>query len=161
MCGPLPSRDCMWSVSLCVLYTNAQWWLWCQRVWVWSKRCWVHLDMVLDMLHMKARFFTESLNGNTNNSCTYGDTPGLKKDHILTRITQDSSQALLVMTSCRESILSPVLNPKEQSWIWGWSQSLTPWLSHLLRTAGLPLPSKIMLHLQFCDTVPSGLILDL
>lgn len=42
-----------------------------------SRRCWVHLDMVLDTLHMKGKLLTESQNGNTNNSSTQGDPPGL------------------------------------------------------------------------------------
>lgn len=40
-------------------------------------QCWLYLDTVLDTLHMKARFFTESQNGNTRDSSTQGGTPGL------------------------------------------------------------------------------------
>lgn len=42
------------------------------------------------------------------------DAPGQNRYHVLTKITQDSSQVLLVMTSCREKIFSPRSNPRSR-----------------------------------------------
>lgn len=67
----------VWAVSLCVVHTHAQtdtlMALVPKSLSVALIRCGVHLDMAL---HIKARRFTESQNGNTN-SRTWGDTPGL------------------------------------------------------------------------------------
>lgn len=68
-----------------------------------------------------------------------GDAPGLNWYYILTRITQDRSQALLVITSCGETIPSSLFNQRNRAGseaeVWH-PDSLTCW--ELLGTVSHP-----------------------
>lgn len=124
-----------------------------------SKRCWVYLGMVP---HMKVRLFRETQNGNTNNSRTrWGGT------HTRTEIISDCNQDYTGQLSGvaaydilqRMDLQSLFCQPQEMSWMWSWSQSLTPRPCHLLRVTRPCPATRRMPHHEFGTAIPSGLIL--